>query len=77
MLDPLGVWKGCSLDLMKPSAEPRQGTDVRIDGRSAQILEKVIVEMRPIERGLGRKYLMQVREIVVDKMRKRLRWVHA
>jgi len=50
---------------------------VGVDGGAAQVLEEVIVQVDPVERRLGRTNLLQVGEVVVDKMRERLRWVHA
>jgi hypothetical protein len=49
---------------------------VGVNGRPAQILEKVIVKMDAIERCEGRTHLVEIREVVVDKMREGLRWVH-
>jgi hypothetical protein len=48
-----------------------------VDRRTAQIFEQVVMEMDAVEAGLGRKHLVQIGEVVVDEMRKWLRWVHA
>jgi hypothetical protein len=49
---------------------------VRVNRSPAQVLEEVVVEMNAVERRLGWTYLVQIGEVVVDKMRKGLRWVH-
>jgi hypothetical protein len=50
---------------------------VGVDPWPAEIFEQVIVKVRAVERRLGRTDLVQIGEIVVDKMREGLRWVHA
>jgi hypothetical protein len=64
-------------DLVKASAEAGQRADVVVDGGAAQILEQVVVQMHPVQAGLCGENLVQVREVVVDEVGKRLRWVHA
>ena len=48
-----------------------------VDGRAAQILQQVVMEVNAVKARVTRVCLVQVREIVVDEMRKWLRWVHA
>src|SRR6478735_8617755 len=55
----------------------RARSDTGVDGAAAQVLEKIVMEMHPIQAGLAWLHLVQVREVVVDEMRKWLRWVHA
>jgi hypothetical protein len=50
---------------------------VSLDGRPAQILEQVVVQMDAVETRLTRQNFLQIGEVVVDEVRKRLRWVHA
>jgi hypothetical protein len=42
------------VDLMEAAAEPGESPDVGVDGRSAQILEEVIVNVDPVEAGVTR-----------------------
>jgi hypothetical protein len=76
VLDLLDGREMRDVDLVKTAAEPREGPDVRLDGRPAQIVEEVVMEMDAIQAGLTGEHLVQVREVVVDEVRKRLRWVH-
>ena len=62
---------------MESSSEAGQRPDVGLDARPAQVFQQVVVQMAAVQGGLGRKGLVQVGEVIVDKMRERLRWVHA
>ena len=64
------------VDLIEAAAEPRQGADVPVDGGPAQILEQVVMEVDAVEARLAGENLLQIREVIVDKVRERLRWVH-
>ena len=65
------------IDLMEPPAEAGQRADVRLDGRAAQVLEQVVVEVDAVEARLAGEDLIEIGEVIVDEMRKWLRWVHA
>jgi hypothetical protein len=58
-------------------AESRQRPDMGVDGRTAQVLKMIVVEMGAVERRLGWTHLVQIGEVIVHKVGKRLRWVHA
>ena len=77
MFDTFDARKHAGVDLVEPPTEAGQRPDMGVNARAAQVLQQVIVKMGPIQGRLGRKYLVQVGEVVVDKMRERLRWVHA
>jgi hypothetical protein len=62
---------------VKPPAESREGVNVRVDAGPAQILEQVVMQVDAVQACLGRKDLVQIGEVIVDEMRKWLRWVHA
>jgi hypothetical protein len=65
------------VDLMEAAAKAGERPGMGVDRRPAQVLDEVVMEMDAVEAGLARKHLVQVREVVVDEMRERLRWVHA
>ena len=77
MLDPFWVWKGRLIDLLEAATESRQGADVRFYRRPAEILQQVVVQVNAVPAGLTRKDLMEIGQVIIDKMGKRLRWVHA
>ena len=65
------------VDLIEAAAEPRQSPDVSVDRRPAQILEQVVMQVDAVEARLTGENLLQICEVIVDKVGKRLRWVHA
>ena len=67
---------GCAHRAETPP-EAGQRPDMGVNTRAAQVFQQVIVEVGSVQGRLGRKDLVQVGEVVVDKMRERLRWVHA
>ena len=50
---PVRSARGARVDLVEPAAEAREGPDVGVDGRPAQILEQVVVEMDAVQAGLA------------------------
>jgi len=76
VFDPFDGRQRRGIDLVETAAEPGERPHVGVNRRPAQILEKVIVEMVPVERRQSRTDLVEIREVVVDKMREGLRWVH-
>jgi hypothetical protein len=77
MVDLFGRGEVRRIDLVKTAAEPRQRARVRVDSGPAQVLQEVVMEMDAVQAGLTGTDLVEIREIVVDEVRKRLRWVHA
>jgi hypothetical protein len=65
------------VNLLKPPAEAGEGAGVRLYRGTAEILQEVVMEMEAVEAGLTREDLIEITEVVVDKMGKGLRWVHA
>jgi hypothetical protein len=65
------------VDLMEAAAEPGECPGMGVNRPAAQILEEIVMEMDAVKTRLARKHLVQVREVVVDEVRKWLRWVHA
>jgi hypothetical protein len=49
---------------------------VRLDRRSAQVLEEVIVDVNAIRARLAGKDFIEVRQVIVDEVGEWLRWVH-
>jgi hypothetical protein len=49
------------VDLVETSAEAREGTEVAVDRRAAQILQQVVVYMDSVQARLGGMNLIQVR----------------
>ena len=47
-----------------------------VDRLAAQILEEVVMRVDSVQAGIARQGLVEVREVIVDEMRKWLRWVH-
>ena len=65
------------IDLLKPSAESGEGAHVRVDGGTAQVLEEVVVDVNAVRARLAWQDFIEIGEVIVDKVGKRLRWVHA
>jgi hypothetical protein len=62
---------------MQTPTKPSQRPDVCIDRRPTQIVEQVVMHVIPVKSGGTRLNLVQVREVIVDKVRKGLGRVHA
>lgn len=62
---------------METTAKSGKRPDVRVYRLAAQILEEVVVRVNAVEAGIARQGLVQIREVIVDEVRKWLRWVHA
>ena len=77
VFDAFGRWQRAGVNLVEPPSEAGQRPDMGVDTRAAQVFQQVIVQVGPVQGRLGRKYLVQIGEVIVDKMRERLRWVHA
>ena len=77
MLDLFDRGEVRRIDLMQAAAEPGERADVRVDSGATQILEQVVMNVDPVQPGVAGQRLVQVREVVVDEVGKRLRWVHA
>jgi hypothetical protein len=73
MLYLLGDWKSRNVNLLETATEARQSADVRLYRRAAEVLEQVIVLVDPVQCGLTWKDLIEVREVVVEKMGEWLR----
>ena len=65
------------IDLLEPPAEAGQGAGVRLYCRAAEILQQVVVQVNAVETRLAGEDLIEIGEVIVDKMREGLRWVHA
>ena len=50
-------------------AKPPSVADLRVDRRTAQVLEQVVVQMDAVEGGVGGVDLVQIREVFVDEVR--------
>ena len=77
MFDAFDRRQELRIDLVEPAAKTRQGSNVGVDSRPAQILEQVIVDMDSVQTGVTRQRLVEIGEVIVDEVRKRLRWVHS
>ena len=67
-LEPFDVGQACRIDGGETAGEGAQVADLRVDGRPAQILEQVVVQMDPVEGGVGGMHLVQIREVFVDEV---------
>jgi hypothetical protein len=65
------------IDLMQAAAEPGKRSDVCIECGATQVLEQVVMNVYSVQSGVTGQGLVQVREVVVDEVGKRLRWVYA
>ena len=61
------------VNLLETAAETCECPDVRFYRGPAEVLEQVVVLVDPVQRRLTWEYLMEVREVVVNKMGKWLR----
>ena len=76
LLDLLDWCQSPRPDGVQPPPEAGQLASVRLQRESSQIIEKVVVGMYAIEGGVGRLRLVQVRQVVADKMRQGLSRIH-
>ena len=60
---------------MQATAEACQRADVRVDRGSTQVFEQIIVNVHAVQAGVAWQGLVQIREVIVDEVRKWLRWV--
>jgi hypothetical protein len=77
VLHLFGAREECGVDLLEPPAEAGERARVRLYRRAAEILQQVVVDMDAIEARLAGKHLIEVGQVIVDKMREWFRWVHA
>jgi hypothetical protein len=77
MLDLFGQGEERRVDLPEPASEAGQRADVRLYRGTAEVFEQVVVEVHPVHARLARKHLLEIRQVIVDKMGEWLRWVHA
>jgi hypothetical protein len=77
VLDLFSAGEESRVDLLKSPTETGQRASVRLYRRAAEVLQQVVVEVHAIEARLAGQRLIEIGEVIVDKMRKRLRWVHA
>ena len=61
---------------MESPTEPGQSPDVSVDALTTQVFKQVVMCVDAVQTGVTRQRLVQVREVIVDEMRKWLRWVH-
>jgi hypothetical protein len=65
------------IDLVETAAEAGQRANVRVDGLTTQVLEEVVMRVNAVQAGIARQRLVQVGKVILDEVRKWLRWVHA
>jgi hypothetical protein len=75
-VDAFARLKKRRVDVLKPTAETREGTDVDLYRRTAKILQQVVMQVNAVPARLAREELVEMGEVVLDEMGKRLRWVH-
>ena len=69
-LEPLDVGQPRRVDRGQPPGEPAERADLRVDRGSAEVLEQVVVHMDAVERGRRGVDLVEVRQVLVDEVRK-------
>ena len=77
VLDLLHFRERVDGDRVQAPGETRQGAQVRVDRGAAEVLEEVVVEVNTVQRGAGRVRLVQVVQVIVDKVRKGFGGVHS
>ena len=70
-LDALHRRQAGRVDRRKPARESSEIAHLRVNRLAAQILEQIVVEVDAVERGVGRVNLVEIRQVLVDKVRKR------
>ena len=71
VLDSLDRGQRVQPDLIEPPREARQCARLVLDGRTAQILEQIVVGVNPIEGRVRRVGLVKVRKVVLDEVNQR------
>ena len=77
VVDPFALWKRCGVDLPEPATEAGEGANVRLYRRAAEILQQVVVQVDAVLARLAGKNLMEIGEVIIDKMGEWLRLMHA
>ena len=76
LLGVLDVLQPRRVDLGQPAGKPRQGPEVGLDGRTAVVLEQVVMRVDPVEGSDSGTHLLQVAEVVVHEVWQRLGRIH-
>ena len=69
-LEPFGVGQARGIDCGQPAGEATQGADLSVNGLTAEVLEEVVVQVDAVECGIGRVGFVEIREVLVDEVRK-------
>ena len=77
VLHLLGERERRGIDLLKTAAEAGESANVRVDRGSTQVLEQIVVDMYAVRARLAGQDFIKVGQVIVDKVRKWLRWVHS
>ena len=69
-LEPLDVGQPRRVDRRQPPGEPAERADLRVNRRSAEVLEQVVVHVDAVEGGRRGVDLVEVRQVLVNEVRK-------
>ena len=72
VLDALGFRKALERNRVETARKAGERAEMRFDRGPAEVFEQVVVEMDAVHRGGGGTDLVQIIEVIVDEMRKRL-----
>ena len=77
MFDAFDGKKTARVDLTEPPPESGESPDKGVDAGAAQVFEEIVMQVHAVQAGLAGEHLLEIGEVVVDEVRKWLRWVHA
>ena len=69
-LEPLDVGQPRRVDRGQPPGKPAERPDLRVNGRPAEVLEQVVVDVNAVEGGRRGVDLVEVRQVFVDEVGK-------
>ena len=58
------------IDRRQPPRESAESPDLSVNRLTAQVLEQVVVQVDAVERGVGWMGFVEIREVLVDEVRK-------
>ena len=69
-LQPLRLGQPRRIDGGEAARESAEIADLAVNRRPAQVLEQIVVQVDAVECGIGRVCFVEIREVLVDEVRK-------
>jgi hypothetical protein len=69
-LQPFGIGEAGGVDGREPPGKSTQGPDLSVNRLTAEVLEEIVVQVDAIERGIRGVCFVEIREVLVDEVRK-------